>query len=98
MRLLRCIAAAGLLLRLAPGASAGWGGCVSPAEDADDDGLVTIGKKTYVCLNVANSSDWTAGVSYQRLSLAPQADQYSRLRIPGCKCVCVALLLRRGAA
>lgn len=62
-----------------------WGGCVNPNEDADGDDKVTIGQTTYVCLNIANTSDWTSGVSYQRVSLNPKADQYSRLRVPGCK-------------
>ena len=55
------------------------------SEDGSGTQKVTIGKPTYVCMNVANSADWTAGVQYQRLSFSPKADQYSRLRIPDCK-------------
>jgi hypothetical protein len=62
-----------------------WGGCVDPNEDADGDATVTIGKNTYVCLNIANTSDWTSGVAYQRVSFSPKADQYSRLTVPGCE-------------
>ena len=63
-----------------------WGGCVNPnVEDSDGKDVVAIGATTYVCLNIANTSDWTSGVSYQRVSFNPKADQYSRLSIPGCK-------------
>ncbi|GKZ01192.1 hypothetical protein MPSEU_001070600 [Mayamaea pseudoterrestris] len=74
-----------------------WGGCVNPnVEDSDGDVKVTIGKPTYVCLNIANTSDWTSGVSYQRVSLSPKADQYSRLRVPGFYADAVGTLFNGG--
>jgi hypothetical protein len=37
-----------------------------------------------VCLQVGNSANWAAGVSYIRLSFTPETDQYSRFYVPNC--------------
>jgi len=60
-----------------------WGGCVLEGSNADMK--VKIGQKTIVCLQVANGTDWGAGVGYVRLAFEPIADQYSRLLIPNCE-------------
>lgn len=43
---------------------------------------MTIGKPTYVCLQIGNNKNWTAGVNYIRASFRPVGDVYSRLYIP----------------
>ena len=59
-----------------------WSGCVDPSNPS---ALVTIGKPTFVCLQIGNNQNWTAGVNYIRASFRPVGDVYSRLYIPNCK-------------
>jgi hypothetical protein len=55
-----------------------WSGCVG------GNSVVQIGKTTRVCLQIGNTTDWTAGVGFVRASFEPEADQYSRFHIPEC--------------
>lgn len=65
-----------------------WGGCQATFTGASVETLekIEIGKRTMVCFHVGNSKDWARGVDYIRLSFQPEADQYSRMHIPNCKC------------
>ena len=59
-----------------------WSGCVNPG---NPNQLVTIGKKTTVCLTLANGMDWSTELTYIRLAFNPVADEYSRFHVPSCK-------------
>ena len=59
-----------------------WGGCVDPSNRG---ALVTIGKKTTVCLVIGDGVDWQTQRTYMRLHFQPIADQYSRFLVPNCK-------------
>ena len=59
-----------------------WGGCVDPNNEGQ---LVTIGKRTTICLTLANGMDWSTELTYLRLAFNPLADEYSRFHIPSCK-------------
>jgi hypothetical protein len=72
-------------------APAEWGGCV---DTEDRFALVTIGKKTTLCLVLTDGPDWGVERKYLRLSFQPIADQYSRYHVPYCtsrerQCVCI---------
>jgi hypothetical protein len=56
-----------------------WGGC-----QFDDEGLVTIGKKTTICLTISDGANWTDARTYMRLNFQPIADDYSRFAVPNC--------------
>jgi hypothetical protein len=58
-----------------------WQGCVDPDKPKNK---LRVGKRTRVCFTIANTTDWSAGVSYMRASFEPQADVYSRFHIPNC--------------
>jgi hypothetical protein len=59
-----------------------WSGCILEEGKSSE---IKIGDPTRVCLQVGNSLDWGGGVQYVRASFEPEADEYSRLRIRGCK-------------
>jgi len=65
-----------------------WEGCVMEGTDAAGT-PVKIGQRTIVCVQIGNGTQWNAGLNYIRLAFEPEADQYSRLIIPNCKCACV---------
>jgi hypothetical protein len=70
-----------------PGAAptSGWSGCDDPATLGEP---IKIGKKTTVCVVLANNADWNPGLpgtKYLRLSFQPIADEYSRFTVPSCK-------------
>lgn len=65
-----------------PPAGSGWQGCEDPVNGKK---LVTIGETTTICLNIANSANWTNPVTYMRVNFQPIADQYSRFHVPACK-------------
>jgi len=75
-----------LFLSVAPAvvvhAQNSWGGCFDPNGGSD---VVKIGDPTRVCLQIANGTDWSAGVKYVRPSFDPEADEYSRFYIKDCK-------------
>jgi hypothetical protein len=60
-----------------------WGGCVDPS-GSNSDPKIYIGKPAYVCIQLSNTTDWTTGVAYRRMSFSPKADQYSRFTVPQC--------------
>jgi len=63
-----------------------WNGCLCPEGNCK---AVAIGEPTGVCFQIANGVAWNEGVKYIRPSFEPNADQYSRLRIPNCTFVAV---------
>jgi hypothetical protein len=71
-----------------------WGGCVDP-DPENKDALVTIGKKTTICLVIADGVDWAAADerTYMRLHFQPKADDYSRFHVPLCKIMTVAFVM-----
>jgi hypothetical protein len=58
-----------------------WGGCVDPD---DREALVTVGKKTTICLVLGDGIDWAEPRTYMRLHFQPIADDYSRFHVPNC--------------
>lgn len=56
-----------------------WGGCILD----DDKGVVKRDKATPVCLSIGGDKNWATGVSYNRFSFRPNADEYSRFTIQG---------------
>jgi len=61
----------------APGPT--WSGCT----DSSLPPLVTIGKKTTICLILANNLKWDDNnVRYLRMSFQPVADEFSRFIVP----------------
>ncbi len=60
-----------------------WGGCILKSNE--DGGVVKRDKATAVCLSVGEDGDWASGVSYDRFSFKPIADEYSRYTVQGCK-------------
>ena len=67
-----------------------WQGCI---QENQEDNKVTKGQSTPVCLNVAiNAGNWADQTSFRTYSFTPEADDYSRFIIAGCKCY-IALVI-----
>ena len=67
-----------------------WQGCI---QENQEDNKVTKGKQTPVCLNVAiDAGNWADQTSFRTYSFTPEADDYSRFIIAGCKCY-IALVI-----
>lgn len=60
-----------------------WEGCVDPTSSIDSK--VKKGQLTQVCFTTGPGGDWGNGVTYNRYSFRPVADQYSRFTVPGCE-------------
>lgn len=59
-----------------------WGGCEDPVNGQK---LVTVGKKTTICLSISDGTNWTETRNYMRLNFQPLADEYSRFVVPKCR-------------
>jgi hypothetical protein len=67
-----------------------WQGCI---QENQEDNKVTKGQTTPVCLNVAiDAGNWADQTSFRTYSFTPEADDYSRFIIAGCKCY-IALVI-----
>jgi len=65
---------------------ANWKGCITADEELSGKVSVVKDKDTAVCLTVAiDAEDWANPTDYKRFSFAPQADDYSRFVVEGCK-------------
>jgi hypothetical protein len=65
---------------------ADWQGCITGDEKLSGKVNVVKGKETGVCLTVAIDSDnWAKPTDYRRFSFTPEADDYSRYVVDGCK-------------
>lgn len=61
--------------------SSTWQGCVDPDNPNSEDNLVSIGKRTTICIVVSQGGNWGNGNYYSRWVFQPTADEYSHFVI-----------------
>lgn len=64
---------------------ANWNGCYDIAKDPDTK--LKKNKSTQICFSTGPGGDWGMGVQYKRYSFQPDADEYSKFTVPGCKSI-----------
>lgn len=61
--------------------SSTWEGCVDPNNPNPEDNLVSVGKRTTICIVVSQGGNWGNGNFYSRWVFQPTADEYSHFVI-----------------
>lgn len=61
--------------------SSSWQGCIDPNNPDLEDNLVSLGKRTTICIVVSQGGNWGNGNLYSRWVFQPIADEYSRFVI-----------------